>query len=131
MMDGVGWPRRSAVTVAGITVSLAGIAAALAGCGGGASRTPTPSTPPQAAAATAPPPTSTTVVTPTTQAPPAPVPVSSLAPVPDTAAGLTAALAETEQSLHGPATPLPSVPALGAIEQRLVATLASHPAWVP
>ena len=129
MMEGVAWPRPGAVTVAGITVYLAGIAAGLAGCGGGAR--PAPSTAPRAAVATAAPSTTTTVVTSTTQAPPGPVPVSSLAPVPATAAGLTAALVQTETALHGAATPLAAVPALGATEQRLVATLASHPAWVP
>jgi hypothetical protein len=63
--------------------------------------------------------------------PPGPVPLSSLAPVPDTAAGLTAALVAAETRLHDPALPLAAVPGLGASEQRLVATLSEHPAWVP
>ena len=129
MMDGVAGLRRGAVTVAGITVSLAGTAAGLAGCSGGA--TPTPSAPSRAAGATPAPSTSTIVVTSTTAAPPGPVPISSLAPVPATAAGVTAALVQTETALHSAQTALASAPALGATEQRLVATLASHPAWVP
>jgi membrane-bound lytic murein transglycosylase B len=58
-----------------------------------------------------------------------PIPVSALPAVPGTAQALAAALVVTEGAIHDPGTPLAAVPALGATEQRLVATLASHPAW--
>ena len=66
---------------------------------------------------------------PTTTVLPVPVRTSDLPPVPDAPPALTAALAATETAIHDPATPLASVPALGATEQRLVATLAAHPDW--
>jgi hypothetical protein len=53
--------------------------------------------------------------------------VAALPTVPTAAAELASALASTEGTIHDPATPLTSVPAVGATEQRLVATLASHP----
>jgi hypothetical protein len=118
---GVRWP----------VVALTALAVGVAACSGSsapgiAAVSTTLPTRPAASTSTSspPPPTSTTL-------PSGPVPVSALAPVPDTAPALGAAIAASETAIHDPATALADVPALGATEQRLEATLAAHPAWVP
>jgi hypothetical protein len=70
-----------------------------------------------------------TTASPTTAAPLVAVPVDALPQVPADPTALAAALAATETAIHDATTPLASVPALGAIEQRLVATVAAHPDW--
>jgi hypothetical protein len=101
----------------------------LVACTGGAPAPPAPSLPP---------PPSTPVSTSTTAAPPtasttgAPVPVAA-EPVGGGAASaqaLITTLLPTEEALHDPAVPVGRLPALGAVEQRQLGTLADHPEWM-
>ena len=71
---------------------------------------------------------STTVPATTTTAPVSPVkPPAPLA----SAAAVIASLVPAEQAIHDPATPLASLPALGATEQLAFGTLSDHADWMP
>jgi len=102
-----------------------------AGCSSHGARPPAPVTTTAVTAAPPSTPSQTTVPPTTTSTLPVPVPVAALPPVPSTPTALAAALASTETAIHNPGTPVVLVPELGATEQRLVATLASHPDWLP
>jgi hypothetical protein len=114
--------------VAGALVAAFAVFAAACSAGGGSKApAPGPATVVQAAVPTTAVPTT---LAPTTSTLPGAVPVAALASVPADAATMASALASTEGTIHDAATPLASVPGIGATEQRLVATVASHPDWV-
>src|SRR5579863_206601 len=110
---------------AGVTFSALMMVAA---CTGGAPTAPAPSVPPPP-----PEPVSTTVAPTTTTTGARPAPAVAAEPVGAAAASaqaLITTLRPTEEAVQDPSVPVGWLPALGAIEQRQLGTLADHPEWM-